>query len=81
MHSEHSKNIQQDTWRKFQLLKFSSLPNEPFNKFSTGDKNSLNDPNIRNILLEFYNKYYSSNLMKLVVYSNENVDEMANYIQ
>jgi len=48
----------------------------PYSKFSTGDKNSLANPNLRKMLFDFYNSNYSSNLMKMVVYGKENVDQL-----
>lgn len=57
-----------DAWRKYQLQKFLSREGGAFNKFSTGDKNSLSNPNLQQILQEFYQQNYSSNLMKLVIY-------------
>ena len=77
VHSEHTKNIHQDNWRYYQLLKHTSKKNSPFNKFSTGDKSTLSSPSLREMLLDFYNAHYSSNLMKLVVYSKENVDKVS----
>ena len=32
------------------------------------------------MLLDFYDKHYSSNLMKLVVYSKENVDKISELV-
>jgi insulysin len=39
--SEHKKNSQSDAWRILQLAKGTSLPGHPWNKFGTGDRNSL----------------------------------------
>ena len=61
-------------------MKHTSRPGEPFSKFSTGDRSTLSVPNVRESLLDFYQKYYSSNLMKLVVYSNEVVDKTAEMV-
>lgn len=79
--SEHSKNLQNDEWRKFQLSKHISKKDHPYNKFSTGDKTTLTNPNLRKMLLDFYNQNYSSNLMKLTVYSNENPDNLTEWIK
>ncbi len=69
--SEHKKNVLVDSWRKYQTLKTIQCDgNSPVNCFSTGNKETLNVPNIREKLIEFYNKYYSSNVMKLVIYDN-----------
>jgi insulysin len=74
VHSEHSKNLQNDSWRKYQLSKYLSKPGHPYNKFSTGNKESLSSPNLREMLFAFYNSRYSSNLMKLVVYGQQDID-------
>lgn len=68
VHSEHTKNLLNDAWRDFQIWKNSTKKDHPLNKFSTGDKNTLNVLNVRDMLLSFYKKNYSANLMKLVVY-------------
>jgi len=73
VHSEHSKNLQNDLWRKYQLSKHLAKPGHPYNKFSTGDRNSLANPNLRQMLFNFYNSNYSANLMKLVIYGQADV--------
>ena len=74
--SEYQKNIMQDSRRKYQLFRNSALSNHPYNKFSTGSKETLEFPNIREDLIEFYRKFYSSNLMKLVIYGQEDVETL-----
>lgn len=63
-----------DAWRKFQITKFLAKEGHPYSKFSTGDKSSLGNPNLRKMLFDFYNNNYSANLMKMVVYGKEHVD-------
>ena len=41
-------------WRKYQLTKHIAKCNHPYSKFSTGDKNSLANPNLRKMLHNFY---------------------------
>jgi len=79
--SEHSKNISSDKWRTLQLLKNIANKHHPFSKFGTGNLSTLNKKNIRETLISFFNKYYSSNLMKLVVYDNRDVDEIEQFIR
>lgn len=80
VHSEHAKNLLNDSWRNYQLWKSSALKDSPLNKFSTGDLSTLKVPNVRQQLLDFYNKSYSANLMKLVVYGKEDVDSLSEFI-
>ncbi len=76
VHSEHSKNLQNDSWKKYQLSKHLAKTGHPYNKFSTGNKESLSCPNLREMLFKFYNNSYSSNLMKLVVYGQMDIDSL-----
>ena len=68
-------------WRKFQLSKFLAKTGHPYNKFSTGDKHSLANPNLRELLHKFYQSTYSSNLMKLVVYGDKDPEEMTKLVE
>ena len=43
MDSENKKNLQNDMWRVFQLNKHLTRPGHPWNKFGTGDKNTLTE--------------------------------------
>ena len=73
--SENSKNLQNDTWRLFQLLKSKCDQSHPFSNFSTGNLETLSlkpkkgeeDKHVtRELMLKFYKENYSANLMKLV---------------
>jgi insulysin len=49
--SEHKKNINNDTWAGYQLLKDSADPNHSFSKFSTGNLTTLkHDPESKGCL-------------------------------
>jgi len=80
--SEHAKNVQSDMWRFFQLYKETARPDHPFNKFSTGNLETLRDQpkekgvDIRQELLAFHARWYSANIMRLVVLGREPLDEL-----
>eukprot|EP01125_Pyxidicula_operculata_P014818 TRINITY_DN4988_c0_g1_i1.p1 TRINITY_DN4988_c0_g1~~TRINITY_DN4988_c0_g1_i1.p1 ORF type:complete len:953 (-),score=186.42 TRINITY_DN4988_c0_g1_i1:40-2898(-) len=76
VHSEHCKNLQNDTWRTMQLQHSTANPDHVYFKFGTGNSDTLNIPEIRDKLLEFHSKYYSSNLMKLAVIGRESLEEL-----
>ena len=71
--SEHDKNIHNDYWRLSQLEKYTSNPDHDFSKFGTGNKKTLDTipkekgESVRDALLEFHKKWYSSNIMALTV--------------
>lgn len=66
--AEHKKNLENDGWRLWQLLKHVSNPEHPFTKFSTGDLETLDKPGLLDALKQFYNMYYSANQVKLINY-------------
>ncbi|KAI1004510.1 putative zinc protease [Podosphaera aphanis] len=87
--SENKKNLQNDQWRSNQLEKSLSNPKHPYSHFSTGNLEVLKvDPEARGIdvrqkFIDFYEKHYSSNRMKLVILGRESLDileEWANEI-
>jgi len=83
INSENDKNVQVDEWRQEQLKKLLYREGHPIKKFGTGNLETLKTIpeskgiNTREELLKFYNKYYSSNIMKLVIYGKESLDELS----
>lgn len=84
--SEHKKNLQSDAWRAFQLDKSLSDPNHPYSHFGTGNAKTLwDDPRARGVdvrdeLLKFHDRYYSANVMKLVVLGRESLDTLTEWV-
>ncbi|XP_043685976.1 insulin-degrading enzyme isoform X1 [Vespula pensylvanica] len=82
IHSEHEKNITNDSWRLRQVDKSSSNPNHPFSKFGTGNRETLDiipkrkGISVREKLLEFHETYYSANIMALCVLGKESLDDL-----
>jgi len=82
VHSEHSKNLLQDNWRLFQLLKTTSNPESPFSKFGTGSHATLRDGpktngiDVREALMKFHADHYSAHRMRLVVVGSDGLDEL-----
>ena len=76
--SEHVKNVANDGWRLSQLERSTSNPNHPFSKFGTGNLSTLMDLpkekgiQVRDELLKFHSKWYSSNLMTLSILGQGN---------
>ncbi|KAN0065153.1 metalloprotease [Thecaphora frezii] len=84
--SEHKKNLQSDAWRSFQLEKSLSDANHPYSHFGTGNYQTLwENPkskgvDVRDELLKFHDKYYSANVMKLVVIGREPLDQLTGWV-
>lgn len=86
VNSEHEKNIQCDVWRLEQLMRSTSNPEHAYNKFGTGNKETLDIiPKSRGIstrdeLLKFHKQWYSSNTMALSVLGAEPLDKLQEII-
>ncbi|KAL8900428.1 MAG: hypothetical protein Q9207_005700 [Kuettlingeria erythrocarpa] len=84
--SENKKNLQSDGWRLSQLKKSLSSPQHPYHHFSTGNLQTLRDEprkrgvDIREEFIQFHNKHYSANRMKLVVLGREDLDELESWV-
>ncbi|KAG0239287.1 Metalloenzyme, LuxS/M16 peptidase-like protein [Mortierella sp. GBAus27b] len=80
--SEHKKNLQNDSWRLFQLEKNQSSPDHPYSQFGTGCLESLQDRegiDVRDELIKFHSRFYSANIMKLVILGREPLDQLAEW--
>ena len=73
VNNEHVKNLQNDMWRQYQLLSTFFDPEHPENHFGTGNAETLK--NVTPATLKaFYERYYSANMMSLVLLSQNNLD-------
>ena len=81
INSEFSKNKNSDIWKFYQLFKSQLNPKSPFSQFSTGNLETLSYPDIRERLLKMYNKYYTSEIMALCIYSNMSLDTQINLVE
>ncbi|OMJ83460.1 hypothetical protein SteCoe_15629 [Stentor coeruleus] len=77
--SEYNKNILDDNWRFYQIMRNSM--NSPYNHFGLGSSKTLDFEGIRDKVIEFYGKYYSANLMSLVVYGKESVSVLEKWVE
>ena len=84
--SENKKNLQSDNWRLSQLSKSLSSKKHPYHHFSTGNLETLRDEprkrgvDVRKEFIEFHDKHYSANRMKLVVLGKESLDELEAWV-
>lgn len=76
VHSEHIKNINNDDWRVSQIIKNISKKNHVYNRFATGNLETLNIPNMEERITDFFEKTYSSQKMCLVVLDNRPIEEL-----
>lgn len=78
--SEHKKNINSDMWRNYNIMYTISDENSNTNGFSTGNLKTLNKPNIRENMIEFYKKYYVPENMSICIISSKSINNMKDMI-
>lgn len=77
--SEYSAKKQNDGRRFFSAFRQALNPIHPYSHFSVGNLDTLADrpgDEVRDDLLKFYRTHYSANLMKLVVYGKQPLDQL-----
>ncbi len=80
--SEYRLKIKDDGRRQWDVLQEQLDPAHPMAKFTVGNLQTLANREggegrpVRDDLIDFYNQYYSANLMKLVVLGKENLDQL-----
>ena len=79
VNSEHMKNINDDNWRDFRTLQL--LVQGDFGKFGTGNEETLHVEGIEKEVKKVYDKFYVAQRMKLVVYANENTEEVEKWVK
>ena len=84
VNSEYRSKYKDDFRRSQYAMKAVMNPKHPASHFATGSLETLSDTGsekVRDQLLEFYDKYYSANLMTLAVYGPQTLDELEKWIK
>lgn len=80
VNSEHSKNINSDTWRQKRMVELMVNTKHPMRKFSCGTLESLQKENIRDIVIEFYKNHYTPSKMYLTVLWDKPIDAIKDLV-
>ena len=79
--NEFSNALNQDRRRLNQLKNSEIKERSPFNHFCAGNLKTLSLPDIRDRLLVYYKKYYSSDIMSLCIYNNKSLEEQLKMVE
>lgn len=79
--SEFKNGLNNDAMRFMVATKNFMREGHPNSKFSCGNLETLNIKGIREKVIDFYEKYYSAHLMKLVVLGKESLDTLEKEIR
>ena len=80
VNSEHQKNINNDGWKKFQFMIDITNKDSGINEFMTGSTSTLSKPNIRDKVIEFYKKYYTTDNISITIGSAKPITELEQII-
>jgi insulysin len=73
--SEAKKNLLDDAWIFHEIIKKNMLEDHPINHFTCGNKDFLAGDDLHEKVKDFFDKYYSSNIMYLIVFINDKIDK------
>lgn len=80
VHSEYKSKIRDDRRRSYAVTKQVMNPSHSFSHFDVGTLKTLGG-DVRPDLVGFYDQYYSSNLMTLVVEGKESIPELKQMVE
>lgn len=81
VHSEAQMNLKNDFWRRFQLIKSLSLDGSAYKLFSIGNLETLKKEGLMDALRKFHDEFYSANQMALVMYTQQDLDEVEKHVE
>lgn len=81
VNSEYLKDRDLDIFKYKQALKLITHDTHPFYNFDIGSNETLRKQNIREELINFYNKYYHAENMQLILIHKEPIEIMENMIK
>lgn len=76
VHSEYTKDVPNAGWRSWTMMKLMARPDHPFHTFSIGTIDTLNITDIHKYLVHWHNKFFSSHIATLALYSKESLSTM-----
>jgi insulysin len=80
VHSEYQAKLRDEQRRSHAALQQVMNPHHSYSHFSVGSAQTLQG-NVRDDLVEFYQRYYSSNMMTLVVEGKESLTELRQMVE
>jgi len=80
VHSEYRSKLRDDRRRSYAVTKQLMNPAHSYSQFDVGSRKTLAG-DVRSDLVKFYDQYYSSNMMTLVVEGRESLSELKAMVQ
>ncbi len=74
VNSESVKNLLDDNWIFNDIMKKTLINEFSFNHYTCGNLDTLTGPNLEKVVRKFFDDYYSSNIMHLIVHVNSKIN-------
>lgn len=83
VNSEYSSKLRNDGRRQLAAIRQAVNPEHPFSRFSAGNNETLpvQDPKLREAMLDFYQAHYRAGAMHLVVYGPQSMDQLQQWVK
>ena len=78
VNAESVKNMSDDNWLFHDMIKKTLDKNHPINQYTCGNNDTLKDEHLDSKVKEFYETYYSANIMQLVLFINDKINDKIN---
>lgn len=78
--SEFNMSLQNDAWRMMAIIFDTAKKESAMHRFMCGSLETLKKDGIRENLLEFHKKYYSANIMHLVVTGRHSIQQLEEWV-
>lgn len=75
VNAECLKNMTDDNWILHTIIK-KGMGEHPMNHFTCGNIDTLKGNDLSDRVRDFFNTYYSSNIMDLIIFINDDIDNM-----
>ena len=76
VNSEAVNSLNNDGRRIYQVDRLLCDQDCPRSNFSTGNHKTLNKPGLRDAMIKYFEKYYSSSIMNMCIVTNKDLDTM-----
>lgn len=83
INSEHEKNINNDQWLNYEIIKAESTDEHPYNSFGTGNNETLRSISVHELqmqLKEYFNTLYTPSNMKIALIGNYTLHELEQFV-
>lgn len=80
VHSEFTASLQNDSRRRDDVLREVYNPEHPASRLTIGNRETLDHPELREKMRQFYRQHYVAERLSLVVYGPQRINELKSWV-